>query len=301
MIANFYFDGVSNLKCASRPSLPFPLLHSAWPSPGCSPQWNKENSNPRSPRPKRPRRRTPLSRSHLPIRCREIPKLSILGKQLYFNWCVQCHGVKADGDSPRFGKYAGNLTKFWRGYTEFVMSSRTAARESRCRPGRNLWMTIPSTSWAPTWKRWLWKERTGNEPNQEVVLSGGSAGRHRSGCAGAGGRDVHHAEGEHLRVYLASGLRRRDGARPRAQQPGHPRAAEEGTEREASNACSSTPKWQTTSWRPSPSCCSETEPRCKCSSSSRFARESSFCIGLINRYVLVGWTDESNLEAKTVL
>jgi len=28
-------------------------------------------------------------------------------------------------------------------------------------------MTTPSPSWAPTWKRWLWKERTGNEPNQK--------------------------------------------------------------------------------------------------------------------------------------
>jgi len=29
------------------------------------------------------------------------------------------------------------------------------------------------------------------------------------------------AEGRTFRVYLASGLRRRDGARPRAQQPGN--------------------------------------------------------------------------------
>jgi len=38
-----------------------------------------------------------------------------------------------------------------------------------------------------------------------------SAGSHGSWLRGAGGRDVHDAEGEHLRVYLASGLRRRDG------------------------------------------------------------------------------------------
>lgn len=42
-----------------------------------------------------------------------------LGQRLYFTWCVQCHGRNADGES-RFGKYAGNLTKFWRGYPEFV-------------------------------------------------------------------------------------------------------------------------------------------------------------------------------------
>jgi mono/diheme cytochrome c family protein len=43
-----------------------------------------------------------------------------LGKRLYFTWCVQCHGPKANGES-RFGKYAGNLTVFWRGYKEFVI------------------------------------------------------------------------------------------------------------------------------------------------------------------------------------
>ena len=42
-----------------------------------------------------------------------------LGRRLYFTWCVQCHGAKANGES-RFGKYAGDLTHFWRGYKEFV-------------------------------------------------------------------------------------------------------------------------------------------------------------------------------------
>jgi mono/diheme cytochrome c family protein len=42
-----------------------------------------------------------------------------VGKQIYFTWCVQCHGLKANGDS-RFGAYAGNLTIFWRGYKDFV-------------------------------------------------------------------------------------------------------------------------------------------------------------------------------------
>lgn len=42
------------------------------------------------------------------------------GLELYFKWCVACHGPKADGVS-RFGEYAGNLTKFWRGYPEFIV------------------------------------------------------------------------------------------------------------------------------------------------------------------------------------
>jgi cytochrome c oxidase cbb3-type subunit 3 len=47
------------------------------------------------------------------------PEAIELGQRLFFTWCVQCHGPKADGNS-RFGKYAGNLTIFWRGYPEFV-------------------------------------------------------------------------------------------------------------------------------------------------------------------------------------
>ena len=42
------------------------------------------------------------------------------GLKLYFKWCVACHGPKADGVS-RFGEYAGDLTKFWRGYPEFIV------------------------------------------------------------------------------------------------------------------------------------------------------------------------------------
>ena len=48
------------------------------------------------------------------------PEAIDLGKRLYFTWCVQCHGPKANGES-RFGKYAGNLTVYWRGYKEFVV------------------------------------------------------------------------------------------------------------------------------------------------------------------------------------
>lgn len=48
------------------------------------------------------------------------PEAIETGKTLYFTWCVQCHGHKANGES-RFGKYAGDLTHFWRGYKEFVV------------------------------------------------------------------------------------------------------------------------------------------------------------------------------------
>lgn len=48
------------------------------------------------------------------------PEAIDLGKRLFFTWCVQCHGPKANGES-RFGKYAGDLTKYWRGYPEFVI------------------------------------------------------------------------------------------------------------------------------------------------------------------------------------
>ena len=41
------------------------------------------------------------------------------GRRLYNTWCSQCHGGKANGES-RFGKYAADLTKFSKGYTEFA-------------------------------------------------------------------------------------------------------------------------------------------------------------------------------------
>ena len=41
------------------------------------------------------------------------------GRRLYNTWCSQCHGGKANGVS-RFGKYAADLTKFSKGYTEFA-------------------------------------------------------------------------------------------------------------------------------------------------------------------------------------
>lgn len=52
------------------------------------------------------------------------------GQRLYFKWCVQCHGPKGNGVA-RFGKYAANLTKYWRGWNEFmlvVLNGRTKKR-----------------------------------------------------------------------------------------------------------------------------------------------------------------------------
>ncbi len=49
------------------------------------------------------------------------------GLGLYFKWCAACHGAQANGES-RFGKYAADLRKFWRGYPEYmivVLNGRT--------------------------------------------------------------------------------------------------------------------------------------------------------------------------------
>ena len=42
------------------------------------------------------------------------------GARLYFKWCVQCHGGKADGKGVRF-IVGADLTKFWRGYCDYVV------------------------------------------------------------------------------------------------------------------------------------------------------------------------------------
>lgn len=42
------------------------------------------------------------------------------GHQLYRQFCSACHGEKADGLSPRWGRYAADLRRFWRGYSEFL-------------------------------------------------------------------------------------------------------------------------------------------------------------------------------------
>ena len=49
------------------------------------------------------------------------PEAIEAGRRLYNTWCSQCHGGNADGVS-RFGKYAADLTKFKKGYTEFTIA-----------------------------------------------------------------------------------------------------------------------------------------------------------------------------------
>lgn len=60
-----------------------------------------------------------------------------LGKRLYFTWCVQCHGPKANGES-RFGKYAGNLTTFWRGYKEYVLTVKNGRVQKMMPPWKDV-------------------------------------------------------------------------------------------------------------------------------------------------------------------
>ena len=66
------------------------------------------------------------------------PEAIALGKRLYFTWCSPCHGAKADGETPRFGKYGANLTTFFRGYKEFVVIVKEG------RPGKQMppWKTV---------------------------------------------------------------------------------------------------------------------------------------------------------------
>jgi mono/diheme cytochrome c family protein len=60
------------------------------------------------------------------------PEAIEAGRRLYNTWCSQCHGGKADGVS-RFGKYAADLTKFKKGYTEFTIAV-VAGRPERQMP-----------------------------------------------------------------------------------------------------------------------------------------------------------------------
>lgn len=55
------------------------------------------------------------------------------GHKLFTKFCVQCHGPKADGVN-RFGKYAADLRKFWRGYNEFVTLVKNGRPEKQMPP-----------------------------------------------------------------------------------------------------------------------------------------------------------------------
>jgi mono/diheme cytochrome c family protein len=65
------------------------------------------------------------------------PEAIALGKRLFFTWCVQCHGPKANGES-RFGKYAGDLTRFWRGYPEFVVIVKNGRVQKQMPPWKEV-------------------------------------------------------------------------------------------------------------------------------------------------------------------
>lgn len=43
------------------------------------------------------------------------------GRKLYVRWCQQCHGVKLDGYSPRWGKHGADLRKYAGGYRQFAL------------------------------------------------------------------------------------------------------------------------------------------------------------------------------------
>ena len=65
------------------------------------------------------------------------PEAIEAGRKLYFTWCVQCHGPKADGVS-RFGKYAADLREFWRGYREFVTIVKNGRTDRQMPPWKEV-------------------------------------------------------------------------------------------------------------------------------------------------------------------
>ena len=42
------------------------------------------------------------------------------GRKIYNTFCAQCHGGKADGVAPRFGKYSADLRRFNKGFYAFA-------------------------------------------------------------------------------------------------------------------------------------------------------------------------------------
>ena len=56
------------------------------------------------------------------------------GAKLYWKFCVQCHGIKADGKSTRFGKYARDLRKWRGGYPKFVITVLNGRVKKRMPP-----------------------------------------------------------------------------------------------------------------------------------------------------------------------
>ena len=48
------------------------------------------------------------------------PEAIAKGRKIYGTFCAQCHGGKADGVAPRFGKYSADLRRFNKGFYEFA-------------------------------------------------------------------------------------------------------------------------------------------------------------------------------------
>jgi mono/diheme cytochrome c family protein len=65
------------------------------------------------------------------------PEAIDAGRKLYGMWCMQCHGPAADGES-RFGKYAGDLRVFWRGYREFVVIVKEGRTQKQMPPWKEV-------------------------------------------------------------------------------------------------------------------------------------------------------------------
>jgi mono/diheme cytochrome c family protein len=63
-----------------------------------------------------------------------VPEAIAAGERLYAKFCLQCHGAKGDGVSPRWGRIGADLRKFWRGYTEYVNIVAAGRPEKRMPP-----------------------------------------------------------------------------------------------------------------------------------------------------------------------
>ena len=58
----------------------------------------------------------------------------VAGRDLYWKFCVQCHGSKADGVSTRWGGYAKDLRKWRYGYPMFVVTTLNGRPQKRMPP-----------------------------------------------------------------------------------------------------------------------------------------------------------------------
>jgi mono/diheme cytochrome c family protein len=63
-----------------------------------------------------------------------VPEAIAEGERLYAKFCLQCHGAKGDGVSPRWGRIGADLRKFWRGYTEYFNIVAAGRPEKRMPP-----------------------------------------------------------------------------------------------------------------------------------------------------------------------